>query len=92
MDVPIHCTEGYSDQILYVFSTIPRKLYTIFQPTFVPDQTLPGYILFKLLTLNTDSVTKNLTVVRTIYFYNSGSIFTTKNFVKESVLKVRLAL
>ena len=45
-------------------------------------------ILFKHLTLSTNSVTKKLIVVRTVYFYNSGSIFATKKFVTESVLKV----
>ena len=70
--------------------TLQGKLYmyTIFQPTFSPikrDQD----ILFKLLTLRTDSVTKRITVVGAVYFYNLGWIFATKNFVTESVLKVR---
>ena len=46
-------------------------------------------ILFKLFTLSSDSVTKKITVVRTVYFYNPGLIFATKNFVTESVLKVK---
>ena len=63
-------------------------LYTILQPTFSPIKRYQD-ILFKLLTLNTDFVTKKITGVRTVYFYNSGSIFATKIFVTESVLKVR---
>ena len=39
--------------------------------------------------LSTDSVTKKITVICAVYFYNSGSIFTAKNFGTESVLKVR---
>ena len=46
-------------------------------------------ILFKL----TNSVTNKIIVVRTVYFYHSGSIFATKNYVTESVLyEVILAL
>ena len=71
-----------------MFSSIPRKLYTIFQPTFFPIKTLPGYPL-KLLTLSTNSVTKKIIVVRTAYFYNSGPIFAAKKIMTESVLKVR---
>ena len=49
---------------LYVFSSIPRKLYTIFQPTFSPIKRYQDSI-FKLLTLSTNSVTN---IVRTAYF------------------------
>ena len=48
----------------YVFSSIPRKLYTIFQPTFSPIKRYQDSI-FKLLTLSTNSVTN---VLRTAYF------------------------
>ena len=51
-------------RFLYVFSSIPRKLYTIFQPTFPPIKRYQDSI-FKLLTLSTYSVTN---VVRTAYF------------------------
>ena len=51
-------------RFLYVFSSIPRKLYTIFQPTFSPIKRYQDSI-FKLLTLSTNSVTN---VVRTAYF------------------------
>ena len=75
-------------RFLYVFSSIPRKLYTIFQPTLFPNIRYQD-ILCKLLTLSTNSVTNKMIVVRTVYLYNSGSISATKNFVTESVLKVR---
>ena len=89
-DVRIHCTDILIDvsRFLYVFSSVPRKLYTIFQPTFFPTKRYQD-ILLKLLTLSTDSDTKKITVVRAVYFYNSGSIFATKKYVTESVLKVR---
>ena len=51
-------------RFLYVFSSIPRKLYTIFQPTFSPIKRYQDSI-FKLLTLSTNSVTN---VARTAYF------------------------
>ena len=51
-------------RFLYVFSSIPRKLYTIFQPTFSPIKRYQDSI-FKLLTLSTNSVTN---VVRKAYF------------------------
>ena len=51
-------------RFLYVFSSIPRKLYNIFQPTFSPIKRYQDSI-FKLLTLSTNSVTN---VVRTAYF------------------------
>ena len=51
-------------RFLYVFSSIPRKLYTIFQPIFSPIKRYQDSI-FKLLTLSTNSVTN---VVRTAYF------------------------
>ena len=64
-DVRIHCTDIQIDcRYLYVFSSIPRKLYTIFQPTFSPIKRYQDSI-FKLLTLSTNSVTN---VVRTAYF------------------------
>ena len=43
-------------RFLYVFSSIPRKWYTIFQPTFSPIKRYQDSI-FKLLTLSTNSVT-----------------------------------
>ena len=55
-------------RFLSVYSSVPRKLYTIFQPTFSPIKTVPGYPL-KLLTLSTNSVTKKIIVVPTAYFY-----------------------
>ena len=51
-------------RFLYVFSSKPRKLYTIFQPTFSPIKRYQDSI-FKLITLSTNSVTN---VVRTAYF------------------------
>ena len=51
-------------RFLYVFLSISRKLYTIFQPTFSPIKRYQDSI-FKLLTLSTNSVTN---VVRTAYF------------------------
>ena len=51
-------------RFLYVFSSITRKSYTIFQPTFSPIKRYQDSI-FKLLTLSTNSVTN---VVRTAYF------------------------
>ena len=51
-------------RFLYVFSSIPSKLYTIFQPTVSPIKRYQDSI-FKLLTLSTNSVTN---VVRTAYF------------------------
>ena len=51
-------------RFLYVFSSMPRKLYTIFQPTFSPIKRYQDSIC-KLLTLSTNSVTN---VVRTAYF------------------------
>ena len=51
-------------RFLYVFSSIPRKLYTIFQPTFSPIKRYQDSI-FKLLTSSTNSVTN---VVHTAYF------------------------
>ena len=70
---------GYSGGMLVdfsVFSSIPRKLYTIFQPTFSPIKRYQD-ILSKHLTLSTDSDTKRITVIHAVYFYNSGSIFAT---------------
>ena len=49
--------------------TLNVKLYTIFQPTFSPIKCYQD-ILFKLLTLRTDSVTKKITVICAVYFYN----------------------
>ena len=31
------------ERFLRVFSSLPRKVYTIFQPSFFPDLTMPGY-------------------------------------------------
>ena len=73
---------------MFLIYIIPRKLYTIFQSTIFPIKRYQD-ILFKPLTLSTDSVTKKIIVVCTVYSYNSGSFFATKNFVTESVLKVR---
>ena len=39
--------------------------------------------------MSKDPVTRKIIVVRTVYFYYSGFIFATKNFVTESVFKVR---
>ena len=69
-----------------MFSHLYPESYAPFSSPHFSDQTLPGYPL-ELLTLSKDSVTKKITVVRTFYFYNSGSIFATKKFVTESVLK-----
>ena len=65
-DVRIHCTDILIElgRFLYDFSSIPRMLYTIFQPTLIPIKRYQGSI-FKLLTLSTNSVTN---VVRTAYF------------------------
>ena len=51
-------------RFLYVSPSIPRKIHTIFQPTFSPIKRYQDSI-FKLLTLSTNSVTN---VVRTAYF------------------------
>ena len=67
-------------RFLYVSSSIPRKLYTIFQPTFSPIKRYQDSI-FKLLTLSTNSVTN---VVRTAYFQIQA-----RSSLTESVLKVR---
>ena len=72
-------------RFLYVFSSIPRKLYTIFQPTFSPIKRYQDSI-FKLLTLSTNSVTN---VVRTAYFQIQARSSQIKDFVTESILKVR---
>ena len=52
------------------FSSIPRKLYTIFQPTFFPIKCYQDS-LFKLLTLSTNSVTKKKLIVRHLKFCDS---------------------
>ena len=62
---------------LYDFSSIQRKLYTIFLHKFFSIRNHQD-MLFKLLTLSTNSVTKKIIFVRTVYFYNSGSVFATK--------------
>ena len=63
MDVRIHCTEVRIhctdilmnvSRFLYVFLSVPRKLYTIFQATFSLIKRYQD-IVFKLLTLSTDS-------------------------------------
>ena len=78
----------YSDRMsvdFYMFSHLYPESYTLFSSPHLRYQD----IHFKLLTLSTNSVTKKIIVVRTVYFYNSGSIFATKIFVTESVLKAR---
>ena len=52
----LHWYSGWSNvsSFLYVFSSIPRKLCTIFQHTFSPIKQYQG-ILFKLLTLSTEA-------------------------------------
>ena len=72
-------------RFLYVFSSIPRKLYTIFQPTFSPIKRYQESI-FKFLTLSTNSVTN---AVRTAYFQIQARSSPLKKIVTESVLKVR---
>ena len=78
-DVRIHCTDILMNvgRFLYVFSSIPRKSYTIFQPTFSPIKHYQDSI-FKLLTLSTNSVTN---VVRTAYFQIQARSSPLKNFV-----------
>ena len=73
-------------RFLYVSHLYPESYTPFFSPHFSQSNaTRSEDILFKLLTLSTNSVT----VVRTVYFNNSGYIFVTKTFVTESVLKVR---
>ena len=72
----ILCTlYGHSDFdvgiFFYVFTIIPRKFYTIFQPTFSQSNAT------RLLILSTNSVTKKI-VICTVYFYDSGPVFATK--------------
>ena len=62
-------------RFLYVFSSIPRKLYTIFQPTSSPIKRYQDSI-FKLLTLSTNSATN---VVRTAYFQIQARSLPLKN-------------
>ena len=71
-------------RFLYVFSSILRKLYTIFQPTFSPIKRYQDSV-FKLFTLSTNSDK----CCPYSLFPNSGPIFAAKDFVTESVLKVR---
>ena len=71
VSVRIHCTEKWRTSFhtdvlskskwifLRVFSSLHRKLYTIFQPPFFPIERCQD-ILIKLLTLSTDSVTSFL--------------------------------
>ena len=56
-------------RFLYHFSSIPRKLYNIFQPTFFPIKCYQD-ILFMILTFRTNSVRKKIIFVRTVYFFN----------------------
>ena len=83
MDIMIECK-----LISLFFSSILRKLNTFFQSTFFSIKPYQD-ILFTLLTLSINSVTKKIIVVLTVYFYNSGSIFATKIYVTESFSKVR---
>ena len=74
----------YSDRMLVDFSTF--SIYTQKVIHHFPAQIfspLKRYqdILLKFLTSSTDSVTKKIAGDRAVYFYNSGSIFATKNFV-----------
>ena len=79
-----HTLHGYSD----CFLIYTQKVIYHFPAHIFSDQMLLGYPL-KLLPLSTDYVTKKITVVPAVYYYNSGSVFASKNFVTESVLKVR---
>ena len=56
-----------------MFSHLYPESYTPFSSPHFPPIKHYQDILFKLLTLSTDSVT--------VYFYNSDPIFATKNFV-----------
>ena len=65
---------GHSDRMfvdLSIFLIDPQKIITIFQPTFPPVKRYQD-MLFKLHTLSTNSVTKKIIVVPTVYLYNSG--------------------
>ena len=83
---------GHSDRTkvdISMFSHLYPESNTPFSsPHFFPIKHSQD-ILFKLLTLSTNSVTKKIIIVRTVYFYNSGLVITTKIFATESVLKVR---
>ena len=72
-----------------MFSHLNPESYTPFSSPHLPQSNATRISLIKLVTLSTVSVTKKITVICAVYFYNSGSIFATKNFVLESVLKVR---
>ena len=72
-----------------MFSHLYPKGYTPFSSPHFPRSNATRMDVFKLLTLSTNSVTKKIVVVRTVYCYNSCSIFATKKIVTESVLKVR---
>ena len=75
---------GCSDRLKVDFSMFSHLYPESYTPFSSPHSSL------SFLLLSTDSVTKKTTVVRAVFFlYNSGSIFATKNFVTESVLKVR---
>ena len=76
MDVGIHCTDILIEckLISLCFLIYTQKVIHHF-----PAHIFPGQ----------NSVTKKIIVVRTVYFYDSGSIFATKKIVTDSILKVR---
>ena len=67
-----------------MFSHLYPESLNHFPAHIFPHQTLPGYPLLAI-TLSINSVTKKIIDVHTDYFYDSGSIFTTTNFVTEFV-------
>ena len=70
-----------------MFSHLYPESYTPFSIPYFPRSN--AVRISSLSFLSTDFVTKKITVVCAVYFYNSGFIFATKNFVTVSVLKVR---
>ena len=73
-----------------MFSHLYPESYTPFSnPHFSRSKNYQD-ILFKLLTLSTNSVTKKIIVVRTANFCNSGAIFAAKKIVTESVQSKKL--
>ena len=89
-DIRIHCTDIQIEfkQISLCLLIYTQKVIHHFPAHIFPIKHYQD-IVFKLLTLSTNSVTKKIIVVRTAYFYNSGLIFAAKRIVTESVLKVR---
>ena len=83
---------GYSDRMYLDFSMFSHLYPESFSPFsshyFFPIKRYHDNF-FKLLSLSINSVTKKTIVVIKVYFYNTGSIFSTKKLVTESVLKVR---